>query len=386
MNWKEKKPEILYYITYTVVLVFLFVHIKTIINWLQYIIQLLMPFIVGAMIAFVLNVLLNLVENKLFAKWNHSNSKRWQRVKRPLCLIVTLLIVFFLFFFILGLVIPELKNTATIFVENIPEYSEDAGNFLSNLGVGEETIEQFRETMSTLEEDVSNYIKDHSNQILNTTLGFATTLISSITNLVIGIVFAIYILLQKEKLSSQCKKIMRAYCKPKHQEKLEKISELSRKTFSNFVSGQCVEAFIIGILCFLGMLLLRIPYAPTISVLVGFTALIPVFGAFIGTAIGMFLIFMVDPMKSLIFLIFIIILQQLEGNLIYPKVVGKSVGLPGIWVMVAVTVGASLAGIAGMLISVPLCSILYSIFATDVKTRLAEQAQSRKRVEKTKNL
>ena len=156
-------------------------------------------------------------------------------------------------------------------------------------------------------------------------------------------------------------------------EGLIQIANLSNITFGNFISGQCLEALIIGLLCFIGMLILQIPYASTISVLVGFTALIPVFGAFIGTFIGAFLIFMVEPFKALIFIIFIIILQQLEGNIIYPKVVGKSVGLPSIWVMVAVTIGASLYGVLGMILSVPLCSILYSIIKTDVNLKIEEK-------------
>ena len=140
--------------------------------------------------------------------------------------------------------------------------------------------------------------------------------------------------------------------------------------FANFVSGQCLEAIIIGVLCFFGMIILRLPYAGAISVLVGFTALIPVFGAFIGTILGAFLIFMINPLEAIIFVIFIIVLQQLEGNLIYPHVVGKSVGLPGIWVLVAVTVGASINGVLGMLLSVPLASIMYSILKTDVNLKI----------------
>ena len=143
------------------------------------------------------------------------------------------------------------------------------------------------------------------------------------------------------------------------------------------MGGQCIEAIIIGFLCFIGMLLLRLPYASTIAVLVGFTALIPIFGAFIGTAIGAFLIFMVSPLQALIFIVFILVLQQLEGNLIYPKVVGKSIGLPGIWVLVAVTIGASLNGILGMLLSVPVASIIYSIMKTNIKYRLQEKEQKK---------
>lgn len=166
---------------------------------------------------------------------------------------------------------------------------------------------------------------------------------------------------------------MKAYLPSKSCNKIIDVAELSNRVFANFVSGQCLEAIIIGVLCFFGMIILRLPYAGAISVLVGFTALIPVFGAFIGTIVGAFLIFMVNPLQSVIFVIFIIVLQQLEGNLIYPHVVGKSVGLPGIWVLVAVTIGASINGVLGMLLSVPLASILYSILKTDVNLKLKKK-------------
>lgn len=159
---------------------------------------------------------------------------------------------------------------------------------------------------------------------------------------------------------------MNAYLPKSVIEKINNVAILSNKVFSSFVSGQCIEALIIGILCFIGMIILRLPYAGAISVLVGFTALIPVFGAFIGTIFGAFLIFMINPIQAIIFIIYIIVLQQLEGNLIYPHVVGKSVGLPGIWVLVAVSVGASINGVLGMLLSVPIVSIIYSIVKTDV--------------------
>ena len=200
-------------------------------------------------------------------------------------------------------------------------------------------------------------------------------------NVTIGLVFAIYFLAQKEKISSQVGNLIDAYLPEKIIRKIRDIASLSNKIFSNFVGGQCIEAIIIGFLCFLGMLILRLPYASTISVLVGFTALIPVFGAFIGTIIGAFLIFMISPLQALIFIIFILVLQQLEGNLIYPKVVGKSVGLPGIWVLVAVTVGASINGILGMLLSVPIVSIIYSIVATNVKYRLDEKNKDNKKAQ-----
>ena len=201
----------------------------------------------------------------------------------------------------------------------------------------------------------------------------------------IAVVFAIYLLAQKEKLLLQLNKVLNAYLPTTKVNKIRDVAKLTNRICANFVSGQCLEAVIIGVLCFIGMLILGIPYAATISVLIGVTALIPVYGAFIGTIVGAFLIFMVSPIKALIFVIFILILQQFEGNLIYPKVVGKSVGLPGIWVFVAVTIGASLAGVIGMLVSVPIASICYSIIATDVNYR-TEAKNSMKIIVKKKSV
>lgn len=332
-----------------------------------------MPFIIGAMMAFVLNVLLNVVENKLFKKLNKKNTKTWKKLKRPVSLVTTFIIIIAIIALILGLIIPQLKNTVELFTENFDSYKTQSVELLEKVGIEKKTINKLNNNIENIQEEATKYISKNSDKIMQTTVGVATTVAGTVTTIVLGIVFAIYILLKKEDLTRQFKKLARAYLPEKRQTTLKEISTLSNKTFGNFVSGQCIEALIIGLLCFIGMLILQIPYAPTIAVLVGFTALIPVFGAFIGTAIGAFLILMVDPTKALIFIIFIIILQQIEGNLIYPKVVGNSVGLPGIWVMVAVTVGASIGGILGMLLSVPVCSILYSILRTDVNNRIDQK-------------
>jgi predicted PurR-regulated permease PerM len=191
-------------------------------------------------------------------------------------------------------------------------------------------------------------------------------------------VFSIYLLSQKETIGRQAKKVLFAVFRDDKVEKLLSVASLSNQSFSKFVAGQLLEAVIIGVLCFIGMLIFRMPYAGVISVLVGFTALIPVFGAFIGTAVGAFLILLVNPMKALWFVVFIIVLQQVEGNFIYPKVVGKSVGLPGIWVLVAVTIGGGVLGVAGMLLGVPFASAVYRIIRHDLKKRrrmAAEKAQ-----------
>ena len=374
MNYLEKnKKDIIKLILFTVIIIFAFIYIKTIGSFLAYLINIFMPFIIGIFIAFILNVLLNFVENKLFKKLNNKNYKTWSKLKRPVSVIITFIIIITIIVFILGLLIPQLQNTVSLFTKNFDTYKEQTIEILNNFGINSESINNYSTSINNLKNEITSYINNNRNEIMQITIGVASSFLGSITSIIIGIVFAIYILLKKEDLSRQFKKILKAYLPEKYERRIEEIANLSNITFGNFISGQCLEALIIGLLCFIGMLILQIPYASTISVLVGFTALIPVFGAFIGTFIGAFLIFMVEPFKALIFIIFIIILQQLEGNIIYPKVVGKSVGLPSIWVMVAVTIGASIYGVLGMILSVPLCSILYSIIKTDVNLKIEEK-------------
>lgn len=383
MDLEKNKKTIMELILFTVIVIFAFINISYIWIFIKYVIKIFMPFIIGAMMAFVLNVLLNVVENKIFKKLNQKNTKTWQKIKRPISLVTTFIMIIALIALILGLIIPQLKNTVELFTENFDSYKTESVELLEKVGIKQENINELNKNLENLKDEVTNYVNENKNEIMQTTVGVATSVFGTITSIVLGIVFAIYILLKKEDLTRQFKKLTKAYLPEKKQKTLEEISSLSNKTFGNFVSGQCMEALIIGILCFIGMLILQIPYAATISVLVGFTALIPVFGAFIGTAVGAFLILMVDPGKALIFIIFIIILQQLEGNLIYPKVVGNSVGLPGIWVMVAVTVGASIAGILGMLLSVPICSILYSIVRTKVNSRIDQKNEEKIKIKST---
>lgn len=373
MDLEKNKKTIIELILFAILLIFALLNFEMIIKIFSYIIKIFMPFIIGAVIAFILNVLLNLIENKLLKNAFQKKFKFMEKHKRVLSLGLAILFIIFILVSLLFLIVPELRNSVTIFAQNFPDYIKNLTVTLNNLGVDGEKIKEISNSLNQVKDFVLEYIKNNKELFLTNSISIATGIVSVLTNFVLGIVFAIYILIQKEKLGLQLKKVMKAYLNKKQVEKIENTFMLANRVCFNFISGQCMEAVIIGLLCLIGMLILRLPYATTISVLVGFTALIPVFGAFIGTILGAFLILMVNPLKAVIFVIFILILQQLEGNLIYPKVVGKSVGLPSIWVMVAVTIGASICGILGMLISVPLCSIVYSILATNVNIRLKKQ-------------
>ncbi len=202
------------------------------------------------------------------------------------------------------------------------------------------------------------------------------TVFSSIVTVVLSIIFAIYLLVDKEKIGRQFDRVMRRYMSTKFYERTKYVLSVLDDSFSSFISGQCIDAILVGILCTIGMLILRLPYATMIGAIVAFTALIPVAGSYIGAIMGAFMILTVSPIKSLIFLIFIIVLQQADGNIVYPKIVGSSIGLPGIWVLAAVTVGGGLMGVLGMLIAVPIAATLYKILRADVNGKLHENIKS----------
>lgn len=366
---KDKtRKDIIIIISYIALVIFALVNFSKIFTFLGKVISIFSPFLLGIILAFVLNVLNNFIEKKIFGKIKPS--KVWNKVKRPLCITLSLILVFLTIFFVMNLLIPQLKNSASLFTDTLPAYKEDIIGILNKFDIDESTVNKVGEYLDNFGKVITDYIKGNSKDVITVTTEVATSVINIISKGIITLVFAIYMIAQKETLSRQINKVMRAYLKPKTINKINTIGTLANKTFSNFVTGQCLEALIFGSLVFVGMLIFRFPYASTIGVLLGFTALIPIFGAFIGTAIGFILIMMVSPVKAILFVVFIIVLQQIEGNLIYPRVVGKSIGLPGMWVLLSVTVGGSIGGILGMLIATPLCSLLYALFTKMVNDRL----------------
>lgn len=366
---KDKtRKDIIIIISYIALVIFALVNFSKIFTFLGKVISIFSPFLLGIILAFVLNVLNNFIEKKIFGKIKPS--KVWNKVKRPLCITLSLILVFLTIFFVMNLLIPQLKNSASLFTDTLPAYKEDIIGILNKFDVDESTVNKVGEYLDNFGKVITDYIKGNSKDVITVTTEVATSVINIISKGIITLVFAIYMIAQKETLSRQINKVMRAYLKPKTINKINTIGTLANKTFSNFVTGQCLEALIFGSLVFVGMLIFRFPYASTIGVLLGFTALIPIFGAFVGTAIGFILIMMVSPVKAILFVVFIIVLQQIEGNLIYPRVVGKSIGLPGMWVLLSVTVGGSIGGILGMLIATPLCSLLYALFTKMVNDRL----------------
>ena len=369
VSMKDKtRKDIIIIISYIALVIFALVNFSKIFTFLGKVISIFSPFLLGIILAFVLNVLNNFIEKKIFGKIKPS--KIWNKIKRPLCITLSLILVFLTIFFVMNLLIPQLKNSASLFTDTLPAYKEDIIGILNKFDIDESTVNKVGEYLDNFGKVITDYIKGNSKDVITVTTEVATSVVNIISKGIITLVFAIYMIAQMETLSRQINKVMKAYLKPKTINKINTVGTLANKTFSNFVTGQCLEALIFGSLVFVGMLIFRFPYASTIGVLLGFTALIPIFGAFIGTAIGFILIMMVSPVKAILFVVFIIVLQQIEGNLIYPRVVGKSIGLPGMWVLLSVTVGGSIGGILGMLIATPLCSLLYALFTKMVNDRL----------------
>lgn len=339
----------------------------------SFVVSIVFPFLLGAAMAFILNVPMSFMEKRLFSK----TKGKAKKLKRPICLVLAILFVVAILWIVLLVVIPEVASTVASLSVNIEAALIKLQRWAMDIFEDNKQIEVW---IASLQFDwdgiihtAFGFLKNGAGNVLNSTMTVAKTVINSVMNFCVAFVFACYILLQKEKLAVQIRKILYAFFSKKVVTKVLDIASLSYKTFANFVTGQCCEAVILGTMFFISMSILRFPYALLVGVLIAFTALIPIFGAFIGCFLGTFLILVADPMKAIAFVILFLVLQQVEGNLIYPHVVGGSVGLPSIWVLVAVTVGGSLMGIVGMLVFIPICSVLYALFREMVYKRLKER-------------
>ena len=371
---KKTVKRILLIITFTVVLIWAVYNHKMLFKYIGELYALFSPFVIGLCIAYVVNVIMRPIERMWLKVLSKYKGKWVEKLKRPICLLLSILLIIGIILAVVFLIIPELSDSISSLVSMIPSYAAEVESWWEALS---ERLVKYGVDLPQFDfntDKLIEFLKDGGTAVINTTLSATTSIVTAVINFVLALAFSIYVLAQKETLKRQSKKVLARLMKPEKMQKLLDMLDLINRTFTNFITGQLTEAVIIGILCFIGMSIFRMPYAPAISVLVGFTALIPVFGAFIGTAIGAFLILLVKPIQAVWFVVFIIVLQQFEGNIIYPKVVGKSVGLPGIWVLVAVTIGGNAMGVVGMLISVPLCSVLYVVARNAVNGRpLAER-------------
>ena len=344
---------------------------------LSSILSLFSPLLIGVGIAYVMNLLLMAIE-RLWDKALKKAPELWRvKLKRPICLTLAFLLFLGIIFAIIFILIPRLEEAGTTLVANVPTYITQIQGWWDNLtafaadhGI---TLPELSMNVEDATKFITKLLTSNGDSVVNTTINITTSILGALVNVLLALVFSVYMLAQKEKLLAQSKRLLLAALPQKAGERTMHILKLTNGAFSSFVTGQVTEAFILGTLCCLGMLILRLPYALPVSVIISFTSLIPIFGAWIGAATGAFLIVFVSPVKALTFLIFLLILQQVEGNLIYPKVVGKSVGLPGLWVLAAVTIGGGAFGVLGMLLGVPVCSVIYALVQDYLRAQPAQQ-------------
>jgi predicted PurR-regulated permease PerM len=332
-----------------------------------------MPLIIGCCMAFILNVLMKFIENRAFGKIK--DRRVWRALKRPVSLLLTLIIVLGILTFVSAMIIPTLRDTVATLITKTPGYLTSLGQwaseYLSRFGLDDVIDDMFNFSMdgSELIERIWSFLTGAGSLVAKNAAGVVVGVFSGMTNFILGLIFAIYILLTKERLGAQLTRLISIYLPKQHGARILDVATLSRSVFEKFVAGQCLEAIIIGTLSGIGSIAINPSFALMLGVLIGFSVLIPVVGSIVGVLIGAFLLLMESPWQALAFIVFIIILQQLDNNLIYPRVVGKSIGLPGMWVLLAVLVGGSINGIMGILIGVPLSSVLYSLLCRDVRAR-----------------
>ncbi len=371
---KENMRKLRELILFTIIILIALWNYKILFDWIGAAFRIILPFILGGGIAFILNIPMSFLEEKIFQNRHLKEKKIAQRLSRPVCLILTLAIVIGVVVLVMFVVIPELTRTILSLGRTIQTFIPEAQQFLEKLFTDNKEIQAWLSNLNLdvgrLTDTVMSFFQNSAGNVLNSTMSAIGSIVSGVTTFVIAFVFSCYVLLQKEKLNIQVKKVVYAFFPEKRAEWMFEVGSLASKAFSSFFTGQCVEALILGCMFFIVMSILNMPYTMLVSVLIAFTALIPIFGAFIGCFVGAFLILMVDPMQMIVFVVTFLILQQIEGNLIYPKVVGSSVGLPSIWVLAAVTIGGSLMGIVGMLIFIPIVSVVYTLFRASVYKHL----------------
>lgn len=380
---RKNVRKILFIITLSIIMYLILKNISEVIRAVRHGIGILTPIWIGIVLAFLINLPMKFFERLFLPK---SEKPIVAKVKRPLALALSYLVFFAVLALILFMLIPQLIELVKILSTAIPAFYINAERWISELS---EDIPRLEEILQSLDMDwknmgetLVNIFTSGTTTLFNSAINLLVSIFNLTLDFILGLFLSIYILLGKEKLKSQLERVLNAFLKERQAKKIIKVGSLTNKTLSNYITGQLLQALLLGLLCFIGMLIFRFPFAPMISVLIGITALIPLVGSLVGTFIAAFMIFMISPIKALWFVVFIIVLQQLDNNLIYPKIMGNSIGLPALWVLAAVTLGGSLMGILGMLISVPLFSVLYVLFREATAAREKKKAESNKDLER----
>ena len=391
---KETIHKIKGLIVFTAVVIMCFWKYDVVMKVFRFVFNIIYPFVLGGAIAFILNVPMSFVERHLFYRKEKDDTDeeenkelkgkvcpektaRQKKIVRFTSLLIVIAGVTGIIAFIMFVLIPQLADTFSNLGKSIqdfiPTIQQCADRWFHNNKEIMEWINGLKFDWNKIVNVGIGFLRNGAGNMVESTINTAKSIISAVSTFFIAFSFSIYVLVQKEKLGIQAKKVLFAFVRKGRAEAALEVISLTYRTFSSFLTGQCFEAIILGTMFAVTMAVLRLPYALLIGIVIAFTALIPIFGAFIGCVVGAFLIFMVNPLQALIFVILFLVLQQIEGNLIYPHVVGNSVGLPSIWVLAAVSIGGSLMGIKGMLIFIPVVSVMSALFREIVYLKLKQR-------------
>ncbi len=375
---KDTKRFLVRLAAFTVLLTLVVRHFASIGTWLGNIVSALSPFIIGACFAFLLSVPMRLFDRLLNRKTKKGQPLLSDKRRRPVTLVLALLLVVLLFVLFGVIVLPQLIDTVSSLASSVMHFVPIAQSWIAQL---REWLTQYPEVAAVVDPylpDVNqlastfiSFVQKYAGIIASTVVSNVSSLFGSATDVIISFVFAIYVLLQRDSLSRQCKKLLYAFLPKDFCDETLRVASMTHKTFFSYVTIQCTEAVILGVLCFIGMVIFRFPYALVISTIMVFCALIPIYGAIISCVIGAFLVLFNNPIQAVWFVVFILVLQQIETNLIYPRVVSTSINLPSMWVLLAVTVGGGLFGVIGMITAVPITSIVYTLLGEIAGKRLA---------------
>lgn len=370
---KQNIRKLVQIIAYTILLYLGAMKFEAVWNTFLRILGILQPFIVGGCIAFILGIPMKFIEENIFKK-SRPHKKVFTKLIRPLSILLSILFVVGIILIVIFTIEPQLEITVVNLIDTIPGFinrvSVWVNETINNNPQLQEVFSEYSIDWNHVSKLIMTYAQDFFSGTVSSATGIVSSILDAVTTIIIGFVFAIYLLANKETHSRQAKKLCYSFLKRKKADRFIAVFQLTHETFSRFISGQCLEAVILGMMFFITLTILRYPYTLLIGVLISFTALIPILGAWIGSAISFVLIFMVNPIQALWFIVIFNVLQQIEGNFIYPHVVGGSVGLPSLWVLFAVTIGGSLMGVLGMLVFIPLLSVFYKLLRENVNTRL----------------
>lgn len=380
---KKNVAKILGIITFTICLYTGIGKLNVVGEFISEIFSICAPVIVGICLAFILNIPMKLLENKVFVFLKKSKSKFLNKILRPISLITTIILALGFIVALLFVLVPQLKEAILTLVEKIPTYYDNIVVWVEklitrfSLNINTEFLHNPRFDFAKVNDLLNTYLPDSStNDIINNAVSVTSSIIVGFTNFILGAVIAIYILAEKEKIMQTVSKFLSHALSENKFKRISHIFSVTNKSFANFITGQFTDSTVLGILCYIGLKVLNIPYAEIVSIIIGVFALIPVIGPIIGEVVGFFLIFMENPESALFFIIYVLILQAIDNNVIYPRIVGKSVGLPGLLVLISVIIGGNIGGILGVLLGVPVASAIYALVVDWIEEKDAEKQKA----------